>query len=96
MSKRISAWYAAEIRRGISDAKAFVAKGRTIGKGFIFFKSNTATLHGRAFQRTLKRLDTRGLGHYVRRVEFMDGSIEYVNRIYSKRQAYLDPDWANA
>lgn len=88
--------YAAEIRLGIRDAKAFVAKGSGLGKGFIFFRSDNETLHGRAFQRTLRGLDTRGLGHYQQCTEYMDGRIEYVNRIYSKPQRYIDPHWRNA
>jgi hypothetical protein len=80
----------------MSDAKAFVAKGRTIGKGYIFFESRSDTLHGRAFQRTLRRLSTRGLYHACKSTDYTDGSTKYVNRLYSKAPNHLSPDWRNA
>ena|GEM_PF-3711347 len=88
--------HAAEIRRGISDAKSFVAKGRTISKGYVFFESSDDTLHGRSFQRALRRLDKRGLYHARRHTDYTDGSTKYVNRLYPKAPSYMHPDWYRA
>lgn len=86
--------HAAEIRRGMSDAKAFVAKGRTIStRGYIFFESQDTTLHGRAFRRTLRRLSTRGLFHIQKSTEYVDGSTKYVNRLYAESPSHIEPGW---
>ena len=88
--------HAAEIRKGITDAKAFVTKARGISKGYVFFESSTATLHGRAFQHALRRISTRGLSHYRRRTDYTDGTTKYVHRIYATTPAYMNPDWYRA
>ena len=88
--------HAAEIRRGISDAKSFVAKGRTISKGYVFFESSTGTLHGRSFQRALTRLSTRGIHRFQKSTDYTDGTTKYVNRLYSNAPSYIHPDWHRA
>jgi len=88
------AHHAAEIRRGISDAKAFVAKGRTISAGYIFFESRDDTLHGRSFLRTMRRLDKHGLYHYRRNtMTYADGTKTYVHRLYSTAPRSMHPDF---